>query len=68
MQAENPALHAKPHWPAAHVAVPLGGAVQGVHEPPHELTDALSAHEGPQAWKPVLQLVAHAPATQARVP
>jgi hypothetical protein len=47
-QAWNPALHTKLHCPAVHVACPLAGALQGVHDVPQEATDESSAHAEPQ--------------------
>src|SRR5437868_3815111 len=41
-----------PQPPLLQVAIPLGGAGQGAHEPPHELTELSSAHSPLQSWVP----------------
>lgn len=51
-----------------HVALPLVGTGQGVHELPQELRLVLSAHELPQRWVPVLHTKSQAVPLQVDVP
>ena len=54
-QAVSPPAHVKPHAPLQ-VAVPLTGAVHGLHVGPHLFTSSSAAHSAPHAWKLVLHV------------
>jgi hypothetical protein len=48
--AVSPPEHVNEHDPL-HTGVPLAGAVQTLHVPPHLLTSSSAAHSAPHAWK-----------------
>ena len=55
-QSRIPDGQLAPHTEPSHVADPPTGAVQGVHEVPHEVGETLLRQAAPHRWNPLLQL------------
>jgi hypothetical protein len=67
-QSVNPAAHAMPHAPLAHVAVEFAPLGHGEHDAPQVDGLALLAHCPPQSWKLASHASAHTPWAQLCTP
>ena len=61
-------MHVTPQVAPLHVAVPVAGAGQAVHEAPQVASALFETHAPPQRWKPALQVAPQAVPLHEGVP